>query len=134
MNLKPNVASCLFICTQTRRFLLVKRSPSGDEGGTWCGVGGGVEEGETSIQALKREVAEEVQFKEAFRPILIEQGNFRGLVIDQYIAFVLTEFEPILNHEHTDFMWTDKLPGLLHPGFARFWHNTLIPYAKNETL
>ena len=124
---KPNVVSCLFVCQATKRFLLLKRTPKWDEGGTWCPVGGGVEDGEEPVEALRREIMEEIAYTEPFTPVFLAQTYFRNLYINQYVAFVDSEFEPVLNDEHTDWQWTRKLPALLHPGFASFWHNILVP-------
>jgi 8-oxo-dGTP diphosphatase len=49
-----------FIFSQDGRVLLGKNKPGGVYEGLWTIPGGGVEEGEDTITALKREIAEEV--------------------------------------------------------------------------
>jgi dihydroneopterin triphosphate diphosphatase len=49
----------------TTEYLLLKRSP--DRGGFWQGVTGGVEAGETLIQAARREVQEETGYQDFIR-------------------------------------------------------------------
>lgn len=48
------------VVIQERRFLIVRRAAGILAGGSWCFVGGGIEEGETQAEALVREFREEV--------------------------------------------------------------------------
>lgn len=112
-------AGALFYCEPTGRFLLVQRSDTCDQPGTWCGLGGGIEEGESPDEAVRREAWEEAQFPEDAVCDLRyvgcqEQPDFR---FHNYLGVVPEEFEPILNHEHTDHQWVnwDDFPDNMHP-------------------
>lgn len=112
-------AGALFYCDDTGRFLLVKRSEAGDYPGTWCGLGGGIEKGETPEEAVRREAYEEAQFPEDapcdLRYIGCQESpDFK---FHNYLGIVPEEFEPILNEEHTDHQWTswNEFPKEMHP-------------------
>lgn len=108
-------AGVLFICTDTRRMLFVKRSPECDEPGTWCCLGGGVDPGETIEQGLRREVREEAGYTQDFTPVLFDVSRQPGFTYHNFYAFVDKEFVPVLNDEHTAYKWCDKLPKPCHP-------------------
>ena len=104
----------LFISPRSR-ILLLRRSASSDQPGTWCGPGGGVEN-ETIEEAARRETAEEVGFSDPYVLHHLARITTDGYVFHNHLAAVDHEFEPILNDEHDEFMWTASLPENLHPG------------------
>lgn len=114
-------AGILFHCPATGNYLLVKRSEYCDEPHTWATLGGGVEAGETLEEAARREAREEAGFDEpvTLKPLgsITYEGGF---VFHTFLAHVETQFEPTLNHEHVDHVWTDDftMPDL-HPGFGQ---------------
>ena len=59
---KPKVAAGVLIkCIKTNRVLLLQRNEKGDRyHGVWSLMSGGIEEGESVIDGLKREVIEEM--------------------------------------------------------------------------
>lgn len=112
-------AGALFYAQDTGNFLLVLRSAEGDEPNTWCGLGGGIEEGEKPDEAVRRESWEEAKFPEEAPCDLRyigchEQPDFR---FHNYLGLVPEEFTPVLNEEHTDHQWCswDKFPKNMHP-------------------
>lgn len=112
-------AGMLPYCEDTGRFLLVKRSDTCDQPGTWCGLGGGIEDGESPDEAVRREAWEEAQFPEESPCNLQylgcqEQPDFR---FHNYLGLVQEEFTPVLNHEHTDHQWVEweNFPEEMHP-------------------
>lgn len=110
-------AGVLFCAKSTGRMLFVLRSSDSDAPGTWCCLGGGVEVGETIDQGVRREVMEEGGFTDPYELILMhKEANSKGYAYHNHFAFVPTEFVPILNDEHTDFMWSDRIPSPCHPG------------------
>jgi len=110
----------LFMALDTGRFLFVKRSPDSYSPNTWCCPGGGVEDYETIEQAARREVSEEIGYSEPYDLVHIHRDVLpNGYVFHNHMAAVDHEFEPMLNHEHTDFRWSNTLPENLHPGLER---------------
>jgi len=111
------VGGVLIYCPSTKRVLLVKRSSEFDCPKTWALISGGIEENETPLRSIKREILEELQYdpnKIFYRFIGIESNHnnfyfFQGLVEE--------EFTPILNHENEEYGWFDKdsLPSPLYP-------------------
>ena len=114
----PTAAGALFIARNTGRLLFVLRSPDSIEPNTWCGVGGGIEMGESPIEACRREVSEEIGDVGEYDlfPTLISE--YPGLTFYNFIGIVDEEFTPTLNDEHTDYLWVDfnAWPNPLHPG------------------
>ena len=49
----------LLICKSTNRFLLLKRNEKASYPKTWSIVSGGIEEGESPLEGIKRELKEE---------------------------------------------------------------------------
>lgn len=105
------VAACYCECDQ--QILYLMRHPEKPQGGTWCVPGGKLERGESSRQALVREVREEVgwQLKE-------EDLGYCSSVYMRYPKqdFVLHLFRAklqkppplyISSEEHIDYMWVD---------------------------
>lgn len=100
------------------QYLLLRRPPNG--GGFWQGVTGGVEKGESLIEAAKRELFEET----GFVPSLIENLNksysfrlsdrYKHLYADGvqvivehvFVAYVDSKQEPVLDpREHNAWRW-----------------------------
>jgi 8-oxo-dGTP pyrophosphatase MutT (NUDIX family) len=107
----------LLWCQSTGRFLFIKRSDTGDEPGTWCVPGGGIEDGETIDQGTKRELAEECGYEEPIELLFMHRDVQPNFIFHNHMAIVPEEFEPVLNEEHTDYQWceADQLPQPMHP-------------------
>jgi 8-oxo-dGTP pyrophosphatase MutT (NUDIX family) len=113
-------AGVLFFAQDTGKFLFLQRSNTGDEPGTWCCPGGGVEDYETIDQAVKRETQEEAGFSGDYDLIHMNRDvQPDGFTFHNHMAILPTEFEPQLNDEHVAYVWTDELPEPLHPGLQR---------------
>jgi len=110
----------LLICEPTGNFLLLERGPTAHFSGTWAVVAGGVEEGETSLEAIKRELAEETGIVDT--PIeyrFIETQTNIGDHFDFYIGKCKEEYMvELLDGENTDWGWfnMENLPSPLFPG------------------
>ena len=114
----------LFLAKDTRRFLFLLRS-QGKTAGTWGLVGGKKEPKDlTAIDALKREIQEELggEIKDA-KIIPIEQFTSENgkFIYHTFLIKVEEEFVPELNNEHKGYCWVklDDHPNPLHPGVWR---------------
>lgn len=120
----PRNAGVLFLCPSSSRVLLSLRSPKSSAPNTWAMFGGGVEDGESIIEGVKREVLEECQFKGPYLllPSYVFNDPDRDFVFHSFIGIVKEEFQPIINWEHTDSKWfdIDDLPSPLHPGLEDY--------------
>ncbi len=110
-------AGILFIADG--QVLLLQRSDQGDAPGAWGAPGGKMEAGETAEQAAVRECKEELGTCPTGARKLLCRRVKDGV---DYTTFVqlCDKFNPVLNDEHTGFMWADPQapPEPLHPGCA----------------
>lgn len=110
-------------CTSTNRYLFLLRN-QGKYTNTWGLAGGKLENGESIIQSLLREIQEELGgIIQQPKVIPIEKftsdnGKF---TYHTFIAPVDQEFIPILNKEHRGYCWVHLAdhPKPLHPGVWR---------------
>ena len=99
-------------------FLAVKRSENDDVlPGAWEFPGGHLENGETIIEGLKRELKEEIGYEGDFTPIITnyydeakdKNGNIiYNLEIDFVINVEKDNINIILSDEHSDYKWVTK--------------------------
>lgn len=128
----------LFLAKDTRRFLFLLRS-QGKTAGTWGLVGGKKEPGDlTVIDALKREIQEEVGKSPAIKkiiPLELFTSNDQQFHYNTYVLLVDKEFIPALNEEHHGYAWCnfDAWPKPLHQGLKSSLSNKAIR-AKIEVL
>lgn len=121
--------------TNGHKVLMLKRSKKGDNAGTWGLPGGKMEEGESEIDAAKREAREECGKVEGsrFEDLKSEDGMHKWTTF----FFNAKEFNCKLSDEHTDYKWIefDKLKEYdLHPKFAKTLerHLKVIERAKKK--
>ena len=112
----------LFYSRQTKRYLFLLRNGH-KHSGHWGLVGGKVEPNETPIQALTREIREEIGQVDYQKVIPLEHftSDNKQFEYHTYIIPVDREFVPELNHEHRGYAWThiEDHPKPLHPGVWR---------------
>lgn len=116
-----NIVGCLFISGETKKFLLLRRSKSPNDkfGGYWSLLTGHMDKGELPYQSMDRESFEEIGVKRYSLNFHKEKTYESGdKVFHMYYVIVPKEFEPKLNEENIDYMWTDlgTLPTPLYPG------------------
>jgi len=133
-------AGALIYCRKTHRYLFLLRNGS-KHSGSWGLVGGKIEPGETVVEGLNREIAEELggMIKDAkLIPIEKFTSDTSKFEYHTYIITVDEEFVPMLNREHRGYCWVhlDDYPKPLHPGVWRtFKFNSVIEKIKTlETV
>lgn len=109
----------IVVSEQTGNVLTVLRSAKESYPNTWTFAGGRVERDELPVDALVRELNEELELVEIKKilPLHRYQSRSRDFVYDTYIVLVDCEFVPTLNWENSGYAWTDidSLPSPLHP-------------------
>jgi len=131
---KRVAAGVLIQCTETKKVFLVLRSSEGRNGNTWNLVSGGIDEGESVLEGLKREVNEEL----SINPDIIDYKFIKKIDIPEenmefhyYEGFTNSEFIPTLDHENTDYGWytPEDLPSPLYPKIKpkleKIWQNQI---------
>lgn len=128
----------LFLAKDTQRFLFLLRT-QGKTAGTWGLVGGKKEPTDlTAVDALKREITEEVgktpQIKKIV-PLELFTSNDQNFQYNTYVLLIDKEFIPTLNEEHSGYAWCsyDSWPKPLHQGVKNSLNNKSIK-AKLEIL
>ena len=116
-------AGALIYCRTTHRYLFLLRNGERHDG-SWGLVGGKVEHGETVVDGLTREIAEELGGKIRDAKLIPIEEFTSGNGKFTYHTFQITvdeEFVPILNHEHRGYCWValEDHPKPLHPGVWR---------------
>ena len=117
----------LLLANDYKRLLFLLRD-NDTHSDTWGLVGGKVEENETVMQALNREIEEETGCRvtinktiplELFRS---DDGNFE---YHTFICLIDEEFIPKLSDEHKGYCWcdVDSFPKPLHPGLYSSLNN-----------
>lgn len=114
----------------TKRYLFLLRNQK-RHAGSWGLVGGGVEGDESPVQALRREIVEEIGLIDIEKIIPLEKFTAPSTNFEYhtYLLVVANEFVPELNDEHRGYAWTaiSDHPKPLHPGVWRtFSFQTII--------
>lgn len=119
---RSGAGAVIYSCAEDA-YLLIQRSNSVTEPGTWGTVGGIQEPGETFEQTAKREIREEIGYDGEyleFKEMLLYRDAAAGFQYQNYLAVVpRVEFVPKLNWENSGFRWCppDRWPEPLHFGF-----------------
>lgn len=129
---KVRGAGGVFVARDTGRILLNKRSILESHPHTWGTWGGGLDEGETPEQAMKREVGEEAGYHGPMKVKHLWTYQDPTHEFFNFIIEVPHEFTPHLSKESEDAMWTttSDLPSPLHHGLKGFLPH-LIPVLKS---
>lgn len=121
---KPNkAAGLLFADPSSKQIFLTRRSKTVDDPGVWSIAGGGVEKGESFLEAAKREAVEELGSMPEVQKIADEttfkDGDFTYKTFICLVApSVRKAWHPKLNVENDKSEWfsLNDLPKDLHPG------------------
>ena len=100
-------AGCIFVATDTGRLMFILRSRNVNEPGTWANVGGKMENGEDIIEAVSREVQEEIKYYGRLKLNKLTEFKSGNFVYYNFLGIVPKEFDPVLNWESDDFKWIE---------------------------
>lgn len=111
-------AGCVFLASDTGRFLLAHRSASVEQPHTWGTWGGAIDPGEDPSDAVRRELVEETGYDGPLEitPLYVfQKDTFR---YSNFLAIVPTEFRPSLDWENQGYEWCNwgDWPAPLHFG------------------
>jgi 8-oxo-dGTP pyrophosphatase MutT (NUDIX family) len=122
--------------TDGKKVLLLKRGGEERNKGTWGLPGGGVEEGESAIQAARRESVEECGRVQGRRfGSLVEKDDDHEWTT--FFFRIKKPFKCKLSDEHTDWKWfdLDDLHNLnLHPKFKKNMERHLSFLKKRKSF
>lgn len=128
----------IFLSKRTGRMMLNLRSETVTYSNNWGFVGGKIEYGESAIQALYREITEElgksvppIEDIIPFDVFCTKNEKFRYY---SFIVVVQEEFIPELNDESAGYSWVKigYWPKPLHPGAKSTLYNTNIVEDMNS--
>lgn len=109
----------IIVSKATGNVLTVLRSPRESYPNTWSFAGGKVEQDESELHALERELIEELALMSFSKiiPLHRYQSKARDFIYDTFVVLVEDEFIPTLNWENSGYAWTkiNSLPQPLHP-------------------
>lgn len=116
-------AGCLFYATSTGNVLFGLRSGKVMEPHTWGCFGGKLDGDETPIEGLERELSEEIGYEgmDRYIGVSVFSDPDHDFEYYNYIVICRDEFEPRLNDETDDYVWTNinNPPEPLHPGLEK---------------
>ena len=127
----------LVYARSTNRYLFLLRNKS-KHAGSWGIVGGKVDPGETVMQALIREIQEEIKLdfsEKKFIPLETFTADNHKFIYYTFLVGVEEEFVPRLNDEHRGYCWVElnDHPKPLHPGLYRSFNFEIVK-KKIKTL
>lgn len=135
-SIKEGVGTLVYARSTKRYLFLLRNNPKHQS--TWGIVGGKIDAGETVMQALHREINEEISLDfshQKFIPIETFTSDNERFVYYTFVTSVDEEFIPKLNHEHRGYCWVELKdhPKPLHPGVWRTFNFSAVK-KKIKTL
>ncbi len=119
-------AGILFIANG--KVLLLKR-----ENGHWGLPGGHIEPGESAADAAVRETLEECQYRVKAPIKEYAKAISPEVTFTTFLCRIPGEFRPVLNHEHTAYLWTSGIPDSTHPMLTKILRGLFMDIEKPYT-
>lgn len=126
-------AGCIFLAKDSKQLLIAHRTNDiawAQEPGTWATWGGALDSDEKPVDAVKREVIEEAEYRGPLKliPLYVFSKKRDGKTIFRYfnfLAIVPHEFTPKLNRETQGYKWVKygDWPQPLHDGLVKLLHH-----------
>ena len=137
---KTSISVKALVEDQTGRFLIIRRSmTSKNNRGMWDLPGGKLDPGESPVQALRRELAEELGLAVS---VLGLAGTARSDLPDRVVSYEIYRCavgarapKVVLSDEHTEYKWIprDELPGYeMCAQFVDFLRAYVVSNAHSE--
>jgi 8-oxo-dGTP diphosphatase len=101
-----------FIINTNKEILILKRQNSEVYNDLWDVPGGKLEEGDTLLEAISREIREETGLKLQRIISVLSSSKFQGQASDKPIIFrniylVKAEGDVVISNEHQEYKWVD---------------------------
>lgn len=111
-------AGCSLIAKDTNRILLQLRSSTVDNPHTWGIWGGEIDNDESPEQTMVRESQEETGYDGDLTILPLTVHKDHNVVYHNHLVIIDKEFEPIINDETEDYLWTslENIPDPMHYG------------------
>lgn len=111
-------AGSIVLAKKTGRLLFPHRSGAVEQPNTWGVWGGAIDSEEDPKEAAKRELQEEAGYHGNITIIPLSVFQKNSFKYHNFLAIVEEEFQPKLNWETQDYIWTnlEELPSPLHFG------------------
>jgi 8-oxo-dGTP diphosphatase len=99
----------LVLENQQGKILVSKRADNKDQGGLWEFPGGKVEPGETRLQALKREIKEELNYQlQEAKPLKCITHNYTNLSVKLDVWYSKDHQPQVHANENQPLKWLNK--------------------------
>lgn len=112
-NNKKRLVAVKGVLRRRGKILLTQRALHDTLGGMYEFPGGGIEEGEYLLNALKRELHEEVGYEDIVDVTYISCIDIPSKKIHLVYYSVISNGIPRILEDQTDLVWVDKFPGHL---------------------
>ena len=113
-NFKPKYSVVACFVEYKNQILVLKRDSNKLQGNTWCLPAGKVDSGESEVEAMTREIFEELSANVSKKDLVLGKKMFVRYPDYDYIFYTFTlnlikKFNVVLNlNEHSEYRWVSK--------------------------